>query len=164
MQLFVYFPSEIALPQSRRLKEENFTKDRVSHIRSPSTGSLKFNFFDLLQGFFWGGFCWGGWKLIPRAASDGDRNDRIHPKNCWERRGDEAGGRRDSFLGVKLQHQDNLWKCEALCSFSHPLLVLALSGWALMGISSQGVSLGNQGPVQCAVKGIPHPHSLFCFI
>lgn len=68
MQLFVYFPSEIALPQSRRLKEENFTKDRVSHIRSPSTGSLKFNFFDFVAGIFLGGILLGGMEMNPSSS------------------------------------------------------------------------------------------------
>lgn len=48
-RFFVYFPYETAFPESKHLKEYNFTKDHIFQIHYPSIVSLKFNFFDLLQ-------------------------------------------------------------------------------------------------------------------
>lgn len=47
----MYSPYEIAFPESKHLKEYNFTKDHIFQIHYPSIASLKFNFFDLLQIF-----------------------------------------------------------------------------------------------------------------
>ena len=86
---FVYFPYEIAFPESKHLKEYNFTKDHIFQIHYPSIVSLKFNFFDLLQIFFLS--LLGGRNEFLGGVRQRDRSDRIQPQREEEEEKEDAG-------------------------------------------------------------------------
>lgn len=85
----MYFPYEIAFPESKHLKEYNFTKDHIFRIHYPSIVSLKFNFFDLLQNFLF--FIYFSLLGGRNEFLGSDRSDGIQPQQEEEEEEEDAG-------------------------------------------------------------------------
>lgn len=154
---FVYFPYEIAFPESKHLKEYNFTKDHIFQIHYPSIVSLKFNFFDLLQIFFW--VYWGeetnslvvsdSVTEVTESNPSGRKRKRRRTQGCVQ-------DQHHAAVRLTLEH----WTCAFLCT-AHAALTCPITVWRLSPLSPRRHCWARAPTFILQWKGTPVPAIYF---